>query len=389
MNEAELLEAPQLSSDETRRLALLERSGLLERDGGEVFHQVARLARRLLGVDAAIVSVIDRDRHRFVGHDGLRPDLAARGESIAAHSYCKHVVATGEPVMIEDARVTPLLRNRPATAGHDALAYAGIPLAVADGVVLGTLCALDSSPRGWSAQDLATLEELAAVAVTALEHRVDASEIDGVTALAGRLEDPVAKLGDVVRTVAGLIEQTGSDSQLPRLADVARSRVTTIEALTQDLVHATRTGQPRLALLATVDVRRALQHAGRLASGAVHAGDLVLDLPDDSVTIDWPAAPLNRALTLLVATAMNHRGPGDRVTVRLTSSEHEAHVTVDVAARVPVGELLRVVGHFRDRHDEELPLRASSGSAGTTAGNNLITATATSTGTTFVVRLPR
>jgi GAF domain-containing protein len=194
VNEAELLEAPQLSSDETRRLALLERSGLLERDSGEVFHRLARLARRLLGVDAAIVSVIDRDRHRFVGHDGLHPDLAARGESIAAHSYCKHVVATGEPVMIEDARVTPLLRNRPATAGHDALAYAGIPLAVADGVVLGTLCALDSSPRGWTAQDLATLEELAAVAVTALEHRVDASEIDGVTALAGRLEDPVAKL---------------------------------------------------------------------------------------------------------------------------------------------------------------------------------------------------
>jgi hypothetical protein len=136
-------------------------------------------------------------------------------------------------------------------------------------------------------------------------------------------------------------------------------------------------------------VRRALQHARRPASGALNAGDLVLDLPDDSVTIDWPAAPLNRALALLVATAMNHRGPGDRVTVRLTSSEHEAHVTVDVAARIPVGELLRVAGHFRDRHDEELPLGASSGTAGTTVGNSLITATATSTGTTFVVRLPR
>ena len=213
--------------------------------------------------------------------------------------------------------------------------------------------------------------------------------LDGVSALAGRLEDPVAKLGDVVRTVAGLIEQSGSESQLPRLADVARSRVTTIEALTQDLVHAARARQPRFTLLATVDVRRALQHAGGLASGAGHSDDLVLDLPDEPVTIDWPAAPLNRALTLLVTTAMNHRGSGDRVTVRLTSGEDEAHVTVDVAATIPVGELLRVVGHFRDRHDEELPLRASSGTAGTTAGNSLITATATSTGTTFVVRLPR
>ncbi len=218
-------------------------------------------------------------------------------------------------------------------------------------------------------------------------HRI---AFDGVSALAGRLEDPVAKLGDVVRTVAGLIEQTGSESQLPRLADVARSRVTTIEALTQDLVHAARSRQPRFALLATVDVRRALQHAGKLASGAGHSDDLVLDLPDEPVTIDWPAAPLNRALTLLVTTAMNHRGSGGRVTVRLTSGEDEALVTVDLAdAPIPVGELLRVVGHFRDRHDEELPLGASSGTAGTTAGNSLITATATSTGTTFVVRLPR
>jgi K+-sensing histidine kinase KdpD len=208
--------------------------------------------------------------------------------------------------------------------------------------------------------------------------------------LAGRLEEPVAKLGDVVRTVAGLVEQAGSESQLPRLADLARSRVTTIEALTDDLMRATRTRQPRFARLATVDVRRALQHAGALASGAVHTDDLVLDLPDEPVVIDWPAAPLNRALTLLVTTAMNHRAPGGRVTVRLATSEDEALATVDVAgATIPVGELLRVVGHFRDRHDDELPLGASSCAAGTTARNGLITATSTSTGTTFLVRLPR
>jgi signal transduction histidine kinase len=214
--------------------------------------------------------------------------------------------------------------------------------------------------------------------------------LDGVSALAGRLEDPVAKLGDVVRTVAGLIEQAGSESQLPRLADIARSRVTTIEALTQDLVHAAQACQPRFALVATVDVRKTLQHAGGLASGPGHSDDLVLDLPDEPVTIDWPAAPLNRALTLLVTTATNHRGSGARVTVRLTSVEDEALITVDLTgARIPFGELLRVIGHFRDRNDEELPLGASSSRAGTTAGNSLITATATSTGTTFVVRLPR
>ena len=92
---------------------------------------------------------------------------------------------------------------------------------------------------------------------------------------------------------------------------------------------------------------------------------------------------IHRALTLLVTTAMNHLAPGGRVTVRLTSGEAEALLNVDLTgAPIPAGELLRVVGHFRDRHDEELPLDASSRTAGTTARNSLITAAATSTDTT-------
>ena len=390
MNEAELLDEPPLSSEDAHRLAVLERSRLLERGDSEPFHRVARLARRLLGADTAIVSLIDGDRHVFKGHDGLRPDLAARGESVSRHSYCKYAVATGERLIIADARATPLLWNTPATAHHDALAYAGIPLEASNGAVLGTLCVLDSSPRTWTPQDLDTLEVLATVALTEIERRIGTSEIEGVSVLAGRLEDPVAKLGDVVRTVAGLIEQSGSEARLPRLADVARSRVTTLEALTQDLVRAARTREQRLAPATTVDVRDALERARELASSTAHSDDLVLDLPDEPVSIDWPAAPMNRALTLLLTTAVNHLGSDGHVSVRLAALEDEAIVTVHAPrVRVPVGELLRVVGHFRDRRDDELPLDVTSRRGGTEARNSVITASSTSTGTTFVVRLPR
>jgi GAF domain-containing protein len=390
MNEVELLEAPDLTGDEAGRSALLERSELLDRDRGEFFGQLARLARRLLGVDAAIVSLVDRDRQVFVGQDGLRRGVAARGTSNAAQAYCQHAVATGDPLVIEDARRTPLLPNRPATAGSDAIAYAGIPLEMSDGAVLGTLCALDSSPRRWTAQDLATLEELAAVAVTELEHRVAGSELDGVGALAGRLEDPVAKLGDVVRTVASLIEQAGAESRLPRLADVARSRVTTVEALTNDLVRAARSRRQRFAPLATVDLRAALERAAALATSGAHRDDVVLHLPQGSVSVEWPATSMNRALTLLVTTAVNHLPPGDRMSVRLTASADEATVTVELpGAAIPAGQLLRVVGRFRDRDDEELPLGVSSRSVGTEARNDLVTATSAATGTRLLVRLPR
>jgi signal transduction histidine kinase len=390
VNEAELLEDAPLSTDESHRFAVLERTGLLERDDSEPFHRVARLARRLLGVDTAIVSLIDRDRHIFHGHDGLRPALAGRGESVARDSYCKHVVATGERLVIGDARATLLLRNSPGAAHHDALAYAGVPLEVSQGAVLGTLCVFDSSPRSWTTHDLDTLEELAAVALAEIERRIGTGEVDGVSVLAGRLEDPVAKLGDVVRTVAGLVECTSSEAQLPRLADVARSRVTTVEALTNDLVRAATTRGQRLAPAATVDVRRALEHARDPAWSGLQSDDLLLDLPDEPVTIEWPARPTHRALGLLVTTALNHLAPGGQVTVRLTTTEDEALVNVHVAgAPVRAGELLRVVGHFRDRHDEELPLDVTWRAAGTTARNSLITATSTAADTDFQVRWPR
>jgi hypothetical protein len=98
---------------------------------------------------------------------------------------------------------------------------------------------------------------------------------------------------------------------------------------------------------------------------------------------------MNRALTLLLTTAVNHLGSDGHVSVRLAALEDEAIVTVHAPrVRVPVGELLRVVGHFRDRRDDELPLDVTSRRAGTEARNSVITASSTSTGTTFVVRLP-
>lgn len=388
MFETQLREPPLPTGEEALRLVELESSGLLEREDSEPFHRVARLTRRLLGVDTAIVSLVDGDRQVFLGHDGLRRELADQGESPLSGSYCQHTVASGERLVIEDARFQPLLRDIPRAADHDALAYAGIPLEVADGTVRGTLCVLDSSPRSWSAQELATLDELATVALAELERRLGGSEVDGVDALAARLEDPVARLGDVVRTVASLAEHAGAESRLPRLADVARSRVTTVEALTNDLVRAARTRRERFPATGPIELRAALERAADLASSVADRGDLVLDLPDEPVALEWPGGRLNRALNLLVATVVNHLGSGDRVTVRLTAIGDEARVCVELPGTpIPVGQLLRVVGHFRDRDDEELPLGVSFRAAGTEAGNDVVTAVSSSTGTRFLVRL--
>lgn len=376
-----------LSAEEQERLGVLQRSALLSDADREPFDRIARLTRRLLDVDTALVSIVDQERQVYQGHDGLREDLAARGGTDLSHSFCKFAVATGERLVVRDARDDLLLRDSPAIEDNDAVAYAGIPLEVSEGAVLGTLCVLHASPRTWTPQEVTLLEELAALALTEIEYRLHGRDLEKLGELALRLDHPVARLGDVVRTVAHLAEHEHPDPRLPRTADLARTRMSTVETLTQDLVRAAAskrsTGPGRL------DVRDVLRRAGELALSAARADDLALDLPDAPVWVEGPTAPLGRALTLLVTTGLHHLAAGHRVTVRLVVDGGWALVRVRVPGGTPpVGELLRVVGHFRDTHGAELPVNVSSRGGVSTVRNAVASVTRTADGTTFEARIP-
>jgi len=83
-----------------------------------------------------------------------------RGTPIES-SFCQHTVAAGRPLIVDDAREHPLLRDNAAIAGRSLIAYAGIPLVDDEDNVLGVLCAIDTKPRRWSDEDVVTLRRLA------------------------------------------------------------------------------------------------------------------------------------------------------------------------------------------------------------------------------------
>ncbi len=51
-----------------------------------------------------------------------------RRETPLSHSFCQYTVARGEPLVIEDARVHPLVRENLAIPDLRVVAYAGVPL---------------------------------------------------------------------------------------------------------------------------------------------------------------------------------------------------------------------------------------------------------------------
>ena len=149
---------------EERRLATLRRTGLLDSSPEPALDHLTRLARRLLRAPVALVSLVDAERQFFGSQQGLAEPLASSRQTPLSHSFCKHVVAAGAPLLVADACEHPLVRDNPAVPEFGVRAYLGAPLRAPDGQVLGSFCVLDTAPRVWSEGDVSLAGELAEAA---------------------------------------------------------------------------------------------------------------------------------------------------------------------------------------------------------------------------------
>ncbi|MEP2919214.1 MAG: ATP-binding protein [Sulfitobacter sp.] len=144
---------------------------LLDCPATEDFDRLTRLAARMLSVPVTLVSVIDHDQDRqfFTSEKGLGEPWASLRQTPLSHSFCKHVVANGKPLVVEDAKNHQLVRDNPAIPDMNIAAYLGIPVTAPDGAVLGTLCAIDFKPRAWSQDDISSLTDLAGSVTTQIK----------------------------------------------------------------------------------------------------------------------------------------------------------------------------------------------------------------------------
>jgi GAF domain-containing protein len=148
------------------RLEALRATGLLDSPPEPGFDRHARLAAQMMDTPVALVSLVDEERQFFKSCLGVAEPWASDRETPLSHSFCQHAVAAREPLVVDDAREHPVLRDNPAIRDMGAIAYAGVPLIDPEGYALGTLCVIDSRPRQWSSEQVALLGDLAASVVS-------------------------------------------------------------------------------------------------------------------------------------------------------------------------------------------------------------------------------
>ena len=156
---------------EPGRLAALHDSALLDSPPEEQFDRLARLAARVVNAPVALVSAVDEDRQFFKSCLGLPEPWATRRETPLSHSFCQHVVAAREPVVIRDAREDELMRDNLAIRDLGVIAYLGVPLITREGHAIGTLCVIDHQPRIWTSEEIDLVQDVAAAVVTEITLR--------------------------------------------------------------------------------------------------------------------------------------------------------------------------------------------------------------------------
>ncbi len=150
------------------RLAALDRLEILDTGPEDAFDRITRLVSRCLGVPITLLSLLDHDRQFFKSAVGVPEGVT---QVPLTGSLCRYVLEAGEPLIVDDAREDPVVRGISPIEDFGVIAYAGAPLVMGDGVAVGTLCAIDATPREWTEHETAILVDLAAIAVNEIALR--------------------------------------------------------------------------------------------------------------------------------------------------------------------------------------------------------------------------
>lgn len=145
------------------------------------FDQITTLLQLILGMRMVTVSLITEDKQFLKARQGL--DLK---ESSRDAAFCNIAIRKYEPLIIEDTLEDPRVRDNPFVTGEPFLrCYIGAPLTTAEGYNLGTICAFDTNPRRFTAQEAEIVSGFAKLVVTKLELRSQASQ-DSLTGVHNR-----------------------------------------------------------------------------------------------------------------------------------------------------------------------------------------------------------
>jgi signal transduction histidine kinase len=405
---------PPEPSVDLARLAALHATALLDSPAEAAFDRLTRLATRFLSAPVALVSLVDEDRQFFKSCVGLPEPWASARETPLSHSFCQHAVQLRKPLVIADAREHALVRDNLAIRDLGVVAYAGIPLVTADGHVLGTFCVIDHVPRRWTDEELATIADLAAAAMTEIELRAAlrrAEEARAEAAAASRAKDdflalvshelrsPLTGIASNAQMLAMGLCGPVTGRQAAALQRIRRSEEHLL-GLIEQLLDFKKIASGVMGYESVpVSADQAVGAAASLVDSHLEQLGLRLDrLPfDPDLAARADPVRLQQILLNLLSNAAKFTPRGGTVTLACDGSERHVRIHVrDTGIGIPADQIERVFEPFVQVSDIRKPTAIGTGlglaisrDLARGMGGDLTAESDVGRGSTFTLTLPR
>ncbi len=154
--------------NEGSALEALHRLDVLDSAAEAEFDALVKAASAVCGTPISLVSLIDAERQWFKANVGL-PGVSQTPRELA---FCAHAVLGDSLFEVPDARLDPRFFDNPLVAGDPNIRfYAGVPLQLSGGELVGTLCVIDRQPRQLTDMQREVLSCLGVAVSRALEGR--------------------------------------------------------------------------------------------------------------------------------------------------------------------------------------------------------------------------
>jgi serine/threonine protein kinase len=164
---------PRPQDAETARLEAVRRYNLLDTPPDGAFDRITSLAARIFEVPIALVSIVDEDRIWFKSHHGIEINEVERSRGLAQTGGLHDHTLVLEDIE-RDRRLTMDVSGVRAAGVRF---YAGVPLMTPDGHNLGVFSIFDTRPRVFTPEQVAVLEDLAAMVLHEMELRLAARRV--------------------------------------------------------------------------------------------------------------------------------------------------------------------------------------------------------------------
>lgn len=151
--------------DESLRIQALLHYAILDTPAESGFDDITLLAAQICETPIAIITLLDQKRQWFKSKLGI--EISETPREIA---FCAYTILGKELYVVEDATKDPVFLNNPMVTGDPHIRfYAGAPLIMPEGYVLGTLSVIDRIPRLLNTEQRRALQALSRNVVLLLE----------------------------------------------------------------------------------------------------------------------------------------------------------------------------------------------------------------------------